>query len=109
MMIEITTDVTIPMLDNQISALKVKIMHPDKACGPDGLPLGVFSLLPAQWELAIVTLFNDVLVSGTYPCSWIKAKVFTIFKKGDSQDPNSYIGTSILNSLALTISHGVVE
>ncbi len=60
----------------------------------------VFSLLPAQWVLPIVTLFNNVLASGTYPCSWIKAKVITIFKKGDRQNPNNYREISILNSLA---------
>ncbi len=75
-------------------------MHPDKACGPDGLPPGAFSLLPAQWVLAIGTLFNNVFVSGTYPCSWIKAKLFTIFKKGDRNNPNDYRGISILNSMA---------
>ena len=57
---EVTTDVTIPVLDEQISVAEVqeqiKRMHPDKACGPDGLPPGVFSLLPAQWVLAIVTV-----------------------------------------------------
>ncbi len=102
--IETTTDVTIPILDEQISAVEVeeqiRRMHPDKACGPDGLPPGVFSLLPAQWVLAIATLFNNVFVSGTYPCSWIKAKVFTIFKKGDRNKPHNYRGISILNSMA---------
>lgn len=101
---EVTTDVTIPVLDEQISVAEVqeqiKRMHPDKACGPDGLPPGVFSLLPAQWVLAIVTLFNNIFVSATYPCSWIKAKVFTIFKKGDRHNPHNYRGISILNSMA---------
>uniref|UniRef100_A0A0P4VRG8 Reverse transcriptase domain-containing protein n=1 Tax=Scylla olivacea TaxID=85551 RepID=A0A0P4VRG8_SCYOL len=102
--VEVTTDVTIPVLDEQISVAEVqqqiKRMHPDKSCGPDGLPPGVFSLLPAQWVLAIVTLFNNVFLFGSYPCSWIKAKVFTIFKKGDRHNPHNYRGISILNSLA---------
>ncbi len=101
---EVTTDVTIPVLDEQISAVEVqeqmKRMHPDRACGPDGLPPGVFSLLPVQWVLTIATLFNNVFVSGTYPCSWIKAKVFTIFKKGDRNNPHNYRGISILNAMA---------
>ena len=54
---EITTDVTIPVLDEQISVEEVqeqiKRMHPDIPCGPNGLPPGVFSLLPAQWVLAL--------------------------------------------------------
>ena len=32
---------------------QAKEMKPDKASGPDGLPPGVFSLLPAQWLLTI--------------------------------------------------------
>ena len=101
---EVTTEVTIPILDEQISAVEVQEqitrMHPDKACGPDGLPPGVFSLLPVQWILAIVTLFNNVFVTGTCPSSWIKTKVFTIFKKGDKSNPHNYRGISILNSMA---------
>ncbi len=101
---DITTDVTIPLLDEQISAVEVQEqiqrMHPDKAYGPDGLPPGVFSLLPARWVLTIVTLFNSLFVSGTYPSSWFKAKVFTIFKKGDRLNPNNYRGISVLNSMA---------
>lgn len=54
---EVTTDVTIPILDEQISVVEVqeqiKRMHLDKACGPDGLPPGVFTLLPVQWLLYI--------------------------------------------------------
>ena len=46
---DITTDVTISILDEEISIVEVqeqiKRMHPDKASGPDGLPPVVFSLL----------------------------------------------------------------
>lgn len=87
---EVATDVTIPVLDEQISVAEVqeqiKRMHLDKKCGPDGLPPGVFSLLPAQWVLAIVTFFKNVFVSATYPCIYYIQV--------------NYLGISILNSVA---------
>lgn len=48
----------------------------------------------------MVTLFNNVFMSGTYPSLWIKLKVFTIFKKGNRNNPHNYRGISILNSMA---------
>ena len=83
---EITTNVTIPVLDEPISPAEVyeqiKKLHPDRACGPDGLPPGVLSVLPVQWILTLVTLFNNIFLAGVYhPVSWTKAKMFMIFKR----------------------------
>ena len=101
---DVTTDVTIPILDDPISTLEVqhqiRRMKPDKACGPDGLPPGVFSLLPAQWILTITTLFNNIFFSGIYPQSWIRAKGFTIFKKGDRMDPHNYRWISVISNIS---------
>ena len=48
---------TMPLLHEVIMPTETldqaKKMKPDKASGPDGLPPGVFSLLPAQWLLTI--------------------------------------------------------
>ena len=50
---DITTDVTIHILDEPISPVEVsqqiRKMKPDRACEPDGLPPGLFALFPAQW------------------------------------------------------------
>ena len=46
------TNVTIPILDDPISPgevnAQIEKIKPNKACGPDGLSPGIFSLLPAQ-------------------------------------------------------------
>ena len=102
--VDVNTEVTIPVLDELISPAQIKQqvrkMKVDKACGPDGLPPGVFSLLPAQWMVTLATLFNNVFLSQHYPQSWVRAKVFTIFKKGDRMNPHNYRGISVLNCIA---------
>lgn len=75
-------------------------MKPDKACGPDGVPPGVFKLLPPDWILCIAMLFNCIFSSGSYPDLWSKAKFFTIFKRGDRKEPSNYRGISVINSIA---------
>lgn len=96
--------VTIPVLDNDITydevTAQIKKLKPNKACGPDGLSPGIFSLLPVQWILYLVSLFNNVFISGIYPVAWVKATMSMIFKKGDNSDPNNYRGISIANAIA---------
>ena len=98
------TNVTIPILDDPISPgevnAQIKKIKPNKACGPDGLSPGIFSLLPAQWILFLVSLFNSVFLVGQYPLSWIRANMFVIYKKGNKSDPHNYRGISISNSVA---------
>lgn len=99
-----TTDVTIPILDEPITPAEIheqsRKMKPDTASGPDGVSPGVFSLLPVQWLCSLATLFNSIFLPGIYPHSWIRAKVFTVFKKGDRKDPSNYRGISVINTLA---------
>ena len=101
---EITTDVSIPILDDPILPdhveQQIKKMKPDKACGPDSLLPGVFSLLPVQWILTLTALFNSIFLAGTYPLAWIRAKVFMIFKKGDRLNKSNFRGISVINAIA---------
>lgn len=96
--------VNIPLLDDPITPqeLEKQVTHlkPDKACGPDGIPPGVFKILPPIWLICITTLFNCIFSTGSYPDSWTKAKFFTIFKRGDRKDPGNYRGINVLNSIA---------
>ena len=100
----VSTDVTIPVLDDPISPAEVenqvKRMKVDKACGPDGLTPGVFSMLPAQWVLTITSLFNTVFMSGMYPVSWVRAIMFTVFKRGNRSVVDNYRGISVINSIS---------
>lgn len=86
-----TTEVTIPVLD-PITPTEVqeqsRKMKPDKGSWSDGIPPGIFTLLPVQWVLSIAVLFNSIFSSGAYPRTWMWAKVFAVFKKGDRANPN---------------------
>lgn len=101
---EITTDVSIPVLDSPITQVEIceqiRNMKPDKACGPDGISPGIFSMLPVHLYMTIVTLFNSIFMCGQYPLSWTRAKIFTIHKKGNRLNPDNYRGISVTNSMA---------
>ena len=96
--------VSIPILDDPISydevSTEIKNMKPNKACGPDGVPPGVFRSLPAHWIVLIMGLFNLIFSSASYPVSWTNAKMFKIFKRGSRKEPKNYRGITIINSIA---------
>ena len=75
-------------------------MKANKACGPDGVPPGVFGSLPAHWIVFITGLFDLIFRSASYPVSWTNAKMFTIFKRGSRKEPKNYRGITIINSMA---------
>ena len=97
------TDVCIPILDDPISIQEVKNtitkLRRDKASGVDGIPPGVLKLIEAEWLNVITFLFN-MIFEGTYPEQWSYAKMFTVFKKGNKEDPNNYRGISVQGALA---------
>ncbi len=100
----VSTDVTIPVLDDPISLAEVenqvKRMKVDKACGSDGLTPSVFSMLSGQWLLAITSLFNTVFMSGMYPVSWMRAIMFTVFKRGSRSVVDNYRGIIVINTIS---------
>lgn len=97
-------NVTMPVLDGEISLAEVESqirkLKNDKAGGPDGICPGVFKLLPVQWITTIVTLFNMIFLTGSYPYSWRLARLVTIFKRGDRLLPANYRGINIISVLA---------
>ena len=74
-------------------------MKPDRSCGPDGICPGAISLLPVHWYMTLATLFNNVFLYRIYPSSWSRAKMFTIFKKGDKSNTHNYRGISVINCI----------
>ncbi|CAL4124081.1 unnamed protein product, partial [Meganyctiphanes norvegica] len=101
---ELHTNVTIPVLDELIKPdeiiSQIRKLKPNKASGPDGLPPGLFKLLPAEWIIFITALFNNLFLSGSYPDCWTSAKLFTVFKRGSKVVPGNYRGINVINSLA---------
>ena len=99
-----STDVSIPILDEIISPLEIqrqaKLLKSDKASGPDGLSPGILKILPEQWFILLATIFNNIFYSGAYPLTWSRAKLVTIFKKGDRRNVRNYRGINIINGIA---------
>lgn len=99
------TKTTIRMLDSVITDEDVKRqinkLKPYTACGLEGISPGFLALLPAEWIVILNTLFNSMFFSASYPESWIKTTVFTLFKKGNKMDTNNYRGITIINCLAV--------
>ena len=100
---ELHSEISIPVLDEPMTTNEVyneiAKLKPNKGSGVDGVPPGIFKFLPANWILLITTLFNNLLVSGSYPDCWTSAKLFTIFKRGTKSDPSNYRGINIINSI----------
>ena len=93
-----------PVLDDPIRPEEVldqvKRLKCNKACGPDGVPAGIFKLLPSAWIIYLCVLFNSIFISGSYPSSWITAKLFTVFKRGSRSVVSNYRGINVINSIA---------
>ena len=98
-----TVNMYVPVLDDPITmnevVAEVKRLKSCKAAGTDGVPPGALKLLPSEWLGVICALFNVVFSHG-YPAQWSRAKMFTIFKKGNKYDANNYRGISIQVALA---------
>ena len=101
---DIQSIVNVPILDDQITAEEIQSqinnIKPGKACGPDGVSPGVLKMLPSQWLLKLAVLFNALFLSASYPSLWTLARFFTIFKKGNRQEPKNYRGITVINCLA---------
>ena len=97
-------DVYMPVLDDPIMqeevSVQVRRLRGNKACGPDGVPPGVFKLLPPVWILTLAVLFNNVFMSASYPVSWATSKLVTVFKKGSRAAVTNYRGISVMDSMA---------
>ena len=94
----------IPVLDDPISVIEydkaVKQMKPNKAAGCNGVSPGIFRILPALWIVTIITFLNICLAQSTIPIHWMKSKLITVFKKGQSHLCTNYRGIAISNSFA---------
>ena len=96
----VTSDVSIPILDDQITPMEVdqciRSLKTDKSAGPDGIAPELFRLLPVEWVVLVASILNTVFISGTYPPSWCFAKLCVLFKKGNRRLCENYSGTVLV-------------
>ena len=96
-------NIYIPILDDPIQPDEVdkciKKLKTSKAPGPDGLAPGLLKHLPDDWIILLTFIYNAIFHQN-YPSAWSIAKVFTIFKKGETTDPGNYRGISVMSAIA---------
>ncbi len=51
-------------------------------------------MLPSTW---VITLFDKLLMTGSYPTDWITAKLFTIYKRKSKAIPSNFRAISVIN------------
>ena len=72
-------------------------MKPDKACGPDEIPVEVFKSCPTCMNLLLKLLFK-IWCSEEVPAEFARATfVMMLHKKGSSDDPSMYRCLAMLN------------
>ena len=97
--------ITIPLLDDPFSPDELlhvvdRQIKPDKSCDMTGLPPGILKLLPVNWLLLLLFVFNSVFSSASYPITWTVSKLIMLFKKGLLMSCGNYRGITIMNVLS---------
>ena len=74
----------------------IRNLNPNKASGSDGVSGHMLLLCDNSVVLPLKIIFQNILVTSTYPDIWKLANVTPIFKKGDKQLLKSYRSISLL-------------
>ena len=91
-----------PELNVSISVREVthaiQSMKNNKAPGPDGIVIEMFKAIKVMIAPILCKLFNIILDNETFPITWGRALIHTIYKSGDPRLPSNYRGISLLNT-----------
>ena len=74
----------------------VRNLNSNKASGSDGISGQMLILCDDTLTVPLKMIFENILVTSSYPDSWKLANVTPIFKKGDKQSANNYRPMSLL-------------
>jgi len=90
----------VPGQDDEFTEAEVRSaltkMANNKAPGHDGIVAEMLKLAGAPVLRRLTDLFNKVLDTCTIPDGWRKGTIVSVFKAGDSTDPNNYRGITLL-------------
>ena len=75
----------------------IKKLKTGKAPGTDQIPPEFLKCIKDSILDFLVTLFNNIYESATFPAVWATAIIVPIFKKGNPDNPHNYRGISLLN------------
>ena len=85
----------VPIQYDEIISL-IRNLNPNKATGSDGISGQMLLLCDNSVVLPLQIIFQNILISSTYPDMWKLANVTPIFKKGDKQLIKNYRPISLL-------------
>ena len=74
----------------------IRNLNPNKARGSDGISGQMLLLCDKSVVLPLKIIFQNILVSSSYPDMWKLANLIPIFKKGDKQLIKNYRPISLL-------------
>ena len=77
----------------------LKSLKNKKAAGPDMICNEMVKLAGPKFHSLLVSLYNKLFVSQTYPDLWKTSMITTIFKSGDVNIPGNYRGVAVANSM----------
>lgn len=66
--------------NEELSDVVQNQLKPDKICDSDGLLTGVLKLLPINWLLLPLFIFNTLFITCYYPVSWTTSK-YALYKR----------------------------
>ena len=82
-------------------------MKADKAPDLNGIPPGIMKLLPVEFIMVIISVFNLILFSFKTPTCWTLSKFMVLFKKGKTNVCGNYRGITI-NDYLFKIFDGIL-
>ena len=96
---QLDTPITIDEIIKVLSQLK----H-NKSADLNGVVADVFIESKQFISPFLCSIFNHIFNTGIYPEAWSKGAIIPIYKKGDPNNPTSYRGITIVNTMAKILS-----
>ena len=86
---------------------QLKQLRTNKAIGLDNISARLLKDSASAISKSLTKLFNQSLVTRTFPSLWKFGKVSALFKKGDRCDPNNYRPITVLPTLSKILEKAV--
>ena len=86
---------------------QLKQLRTNKAIGLDNISTRLLKDSASVISKSLTKLFNQSLVTCTFPSLWTFGKVSTLYKKGDRCDPNNYRPITVLPTLSKILEKAV--
>ena len=80
-------------------------MNPNKASGPDGISPCFLKPFAPELAIPLNIIFTKSIELGQIPNEWKRARIATVFKKGNKKIANNYRPVSLTSIVAVVMEH----